>query len=76
MAGKVPEYDPYPADGQNVSNYQTMNDFNAEKNLYTEERMAIVGRSRPGGFVPGQKVGMTQTYLQEKLDGELGNFKL
>ena len=53
-----------------------MNDFNAERNLYTEERTGIVGRTRAGTFVPGKKVGMTHMYLQEKLDGALGNFKL
>ena len=30
-----------------------MTDFNAEKNLYVEEREAIVGRSRPGKFIAG-----------------------
>ena len=50
----VEPYDGYPGDQHSISNaYQTMNDFNAEKNLFTEERMAIVGRTRPGPFIPG-----------------------
>lgn len=53
-----------------------MTDFNAEKNLYSEERSAIVGRTLPGKFIPGQKVGETHMYLQEKLDGDLATFKL
>jgi len=56
--------------------YNTMNDFNAEKNLFSEERTAVVGRTNPGKFIPGQKVGVTHMYLQEKLDGNLANFKL
>ena len=77
LGGKVSEFDAYPDNAHNISHaYQTMNDFNAERNLYTEERTAIVGRTRPGTFVQGQKVGMTHMYLQEKLDGELGHFKL
>ena len=40
-----------------------MTDFNAEKNLYSEERSAIVGRTLPGKFIPGQKVGETHMYL-------------
>lgn len=58
----MPEYDAF-AD-QNVSQiYNTMSNFNAEKNLFTEERNAVIGRTRPGKFIPGQKVGLTRMYL-------------
>ena len=57
--------------------YQTMTGVTAERNLFSEERFAAkVGRSRPGLFAPGQKIGISIMYLQEKLDGDLGKFKL
>ena len=64
--------------GVNVSmaGYQTMTDFNAERNLFCEERIGRVGKTLTGAFAPGQKVGTTHMYVQEKLDGELGNFRL
>ena len=53
-----------------------MTELNAERNLFAEERKATVGRTRTGEFVAGMKVGSTHMYLQEKLDGRLGHFKL
>ena len=64
-------------DHDEEQNYNTMTGQTAEQNLFTEERSsARVGCTFKGPFVPGRKIGISSMCLQEKLDGDLGKFKL
>ena len=47
------EYDAFENAANMSTAYRTMTDNDLERNLYSEERKATIGRRRPGNFVPG-----------------------